>query len=70
MEGAKMKGLIWFGCMLVFAALRVLLFRNLNLGAIGTALFALPMFLLAAWLCRKWDRRRANKGSEETSKEA
>lgn len=67
-----MKILIWAGCFLGFAILRVLyMYSGILLGAIPRAMLAMGGFWLtwkiAKKLCDKWDQRKKGKEDEKPS---
>jgi hypothetical protein len=64
-----MKALIWAGCILVFALAKVLLLRNVSLGAIASALYWGAMFGVASLLGKRWDRHKAEKRGSSDAKE-
>jgi hypothetical protein len=63
-----MKVVIWIGCILVFSVGQLILFRNFQLGALPAILYWGAMFLLAGWLCKKWDQRK--ESNNEADKQA
>jgi H+/gluconate symporter-like permease len=67
-----MKILIWIGCFLCFAILRVgYIHSGILLGAIPRSLLAMLGFwitwLIAKKLCDKWEQRQKDKEDEKTS---
>ena len=54
-----MKVIIWIGCVFVASFIKVLLFGSTNFGAIPTVIFWGAFFALARWLCKLWDKRKA-----------
>ncbi len=64
-----MKVLIWVGCFLVFALVKVLFLRNVSLGGIASALYWGALFGVAYLLGKKWDRHKAEKHGASATKD-
>lgn len=63
-----MKILIWFLAALIFGLTNAVFIENdILLGGIPTALLTLACILLAKFLCRAWDKRKAKKAVEQVT---
>jgi hypothetical protein len=57
-----MKAVIWIGCILVAAAIKVTLLRNVTFGAVPAMLYYGAMFGAIYLLGKAWDKHKAQKG--------
>lgn len=60
-----MKAAIWIVGFLVMFIVKYTIFHNQSLGGIGEALFWSVWLIGAPFLCKRWDKRKAEKKSVE-----
>lgn len=63
-----MKAAIWIAGLFIMVFVKVLILRNLFLGAIGETLYWSVWFLGAPLLCKKWEKHKAKQKGLEQNK--